>query len=123
MGGCCGAASRGLETSVKVWRGNANQNEEDNNLRNPRVSFVSVEDGHPEDGNHPADERDNDDADDDRHAPTAHGRKQLTADDAGNGSVPDHNNHIKEAGDLCRPVPHKVSSYDLIGSAFAIEIP
>ena len=119
MGGYCGPASSGLKTGIKMLLGGANKDEEDNDLWNPRVAFVGVKDGHSEDGNHPADECNDNNAYHDGHAATTHGRKKLTANNAGNGTVSDHNNHIEEAGDLCGPVSHEVSSHNLIGSAFA----
>ncbi len=117
MGGYCGCASSRLKRSIEMRGGRADEDEKDDYLGDPGVPLVSLEDGHAEDGNHPANDCNDDDANCDGHASPTHGGEKLTADDTGDHRVTDHQDHIEQASELCGPVSHKISSHNLAASA------
>ncbi|KAL9098032.1 MAG: hypothetical protein Q9163_006224 [Psora crenata] len=92
----------------------AAEDQQGDELGNPRISLVLVEDGHAEDGDEPADEGGNDDAHHDGHAAAGDGGEDLTGDDGGDGAVSDHDDHVEETGHLGGPIAHEISSDNLL---------
>jgi len=72
-----------------------------------------VEEGHSEDGNHPTDECNYDDADHDGHGASTDSGQELATNNATDGTVSNHDNHVEDAGKLCWPVAHEIPSANL----------
>ena len=79
------------------------------------ILFVFVKDAHAKDGDGQCHNGNDDDAHLDCHAPTAHGREDLTTNNAVNRRVSNHENDVKKSRQLGRPVSHKVTQDDLQG--------
>jgi hypothetical protein len=57
-----------------------------------------MEDSHAKDCDQPADEGCNNYSDDNTHAATTDGRKDLAGNDGSNDRIPNHQNHVKDGG-------------------------
>lgn len=77
------------------------------------MPFVFLKDAHAKDGDDQCNESNDNDANLDGHATTAHGREHLAADDAIDRGVSNHENDVEKGGQLGWPVSHKVAQDDL----------
>lgn len=78
------------------------------------VPLICVEQSHAEHRDDPGDQRNYDNADNDRHAPSTHCRQDLSSDDTGDDTIAHHKDYVEHSNELRRPVAHEVSCDNLL---------